>query len=284
MSVAARRLDGKAMAEARRSEIARRAGDVAHRRGTAPRLVVVLATQDEAALTYAQAKERLGGKIGVRVDVARPAVASTDELVAAVQDLGADPSVDGILIATPLSRGFEARKVQNAVPVEKDVDGAAEASLGKLLTGQPGFVPATAEAVIALLEGHGVAIDGRHAVVVGRSLTVGRPLAQLLLTQGATVTTCHSRTSDLAVHTLRADVLCVAAGRPRLVTGAMVRPGAVVVDVGTTVVDEVLTGDVDYPGVAAVAEAVSPVPGGVGPLTSVLLLEHVVRAAEAALR
>ncbi|MCX6094308.1 MAG: bifunctional 5,10-methylenetetrahydrofolate dehydrogenase/5,10-methenyltetrahydrofolate cyclohydrolase [Candidatus Bipolaricaulota bacterium] len=210
--------------------------------------------------------------------------ATTERLVDSVRKLAADPSVHGIMIEAPLPANVDLRAVQDAIPAEKDVDGASTLSLGRLFAGQPGFVPATAAAVMALLDGHKIELRGVHAVVVGRSLVVGRPLGQLLLARGATVTTCHSQTRNLALQTRAGDVVCVAVGKPRFLRADAVRPGAVVVDVGTNAVGDALVGDVDFAAVSEVAAWISPVPGGVGPLTTVLLMENVVQAAETSLR
>jgi methylenetetrahydrofolate dehydrogenase (NADP+)/methenyltetrahydrofolate cyclohydrolase len=247
--------------------------------GRSPRLAVVLATEDEAALAYARAKQRAGEALGMDVEVVRFDHPTTEALVDKIGALGRDGSVDGILVETPISPDIDLRVVQDAIPASKDVDGAGTHALGCLFRGASAFVPATAGAVMALLDGYDVEISGQHAVVVGRSLVVGRPLSQLLLARDATVTVCHSHTRDLAAVTQTADILCVAVGRPRWLIGSMVKPGAVVIDVGTTVVDGKLVGDVDFDAVTAVAGAISPVPGGVGPLTTIMLLENVTRAA-----
>ncbi len=283
---------GKPLAEARRDDLVRRVAGFKARTGSAPRLGVVLGTSDEAALAYFRSKKRLGAKLGVVIDEVRVSDPTTERLVDptterlvdSVRKLAADPSVHGIMIETPLPADVDLRAVQDAIPAEKDVDGASTLSLGRLFAGQPGFVPATVAAVMALLDGHKIELRGAHAVVVGRSLVVGRPLGQLLLARGATVTTCHSQTKNLAAHTKIADLVCVAVGKPRFLGADAVRPGAVVVDVGTNVVGDVLVGDVDFAAVSQVAAWISPVPGGVGPLTTVLLMENVVQAAEASLR
>lgn len=278
---------GKPLAEARRDDLLRRAASFKVRTGLAPRLAVVFGTSDEAALAYFRSKQRLGEKLGVRVDDSttnRLVAATTERLVDSVRKLAADPSVHGIMIEAPLPANVDLRAVQDAIPAEKDVDGASTLSLGRLFAGQPGFVPATAAAVMALLDGHKIELRGVHAVVVGRSLVVGRPLGQLLLARGATVTTCHSQTRNLALQTRAGDVVCVAVGKPRFLRADAVRPGAVVVDVGTNAVGDALVGDVDFAAVSEVAAWISPVPGGVGPLTTVLLMENVVQAAETSLR
>jgi methylenetetrahydrofolate dehydrogenase (NADP+)/methenyltetrahydrofolate cyclohydrolase len=193
--------------------------------------------------------------------------------------LSGNPVVHGILLQTPLPGGARLAELASGIDPAKDVDGANPVSLGRLLTGLPAFAPATAAAVLALLDYHRVALSGRRAVVVGRSAVVGKPVAQLLLARDATVTVCHSRTADLAAVTASAEVLVVAAGRPGLIGPSYVAPGAVVVDVGTNATaDGGMAGDVD-PAVASVAGALSPVPGGVGPVTTAMLLRHVVEAA-----
>ncbi|MEN6369241.1 MAG: bifunctional 5,10-methylenetetrahydrofolate dehydrogenase/5,10-methenyltetrahydrofolate cyclohydrolase [Thermotogota bacterium] len=282
--MSAKKLLGKPLAEARRDDLAHRAAGFKARTGSAPRLAVVLGTSDEAALAYFRSKKRLGEKLGVVIDEVRVSDPTTERLVDSVRALAVDPSVHGTLIETPLPAGVDLRAVQDAIPAEKDVDGASTLSLGRLFAGRPGFVPATAAAVVALLDGHKIELRGAHAVVVGRSLVVGRPLGQLLLARGATVTTCHSQTKNLAAHTRIADLVCVAVGKPRFFGADAVRSGAVVVDVGTNAVGDTLVGDVDFAAVSEVTAWISPVPGGVGPLTTVLLMENVVEAAEASLR
>jgi methylenetetrahydrofolate dehydrogenase (NADP+)/methenyltetrahydrofolate cyclohydrolase len=276
--VSARRLEGKPLAERRKAALRDDVATLA-KAGRAPRLVVLLATEDEAAVTYARAKQRAGKALGIDVEVVRFEHPTTEALVDKVDALGRDGAVDGILVEMPISPGIDLGAVQDAIPGTKDVDGAGTLAMGHLFRGLATFVPVTAAAVVALLDGYDVEISGRHAVVVGRSLVVGRPLSLLLLARDATVTVCHSRTRDLAAMTKTADILCVAVGSPRFLIGSMVKPGAVVIDVGTTVVDGKLVGDVDFAAVAAVAGAVSPVPGGVGPLTTIMLLENVARAA-----
>jgi methylenetetrahydrofolate dehydrogenase (NADP+)/methenyltetrahydrofolate cyclohydrolase len=195
--------------------------------------------------------------------------------------LADDPEVHGIIAATPLPAGASLAGLAAAIPSAKDVDGASPESLGRLAAGLPAFAPATAEAVLGLLDHYGVELRGRHAVVVGRSVVVGKPAAHLLLDRHATVTICHSRTADLAAFTRQADVLVAAAGRAGLIGPGHVSPGTTVIDVGTNVTPGGgLAGDVD-PAVAGVAAALTPVPGGVGPVTTALLLSHVVQAAAA---
>ncbi|SDT70224.1 bifunctional 5,10-methylenetetrahydrofolate dehydrogenase/5,10-methenyltetrahydrofolate cyclohydrolase [Jiangella sp. DSM 45060] len=272
----ARRLAGTDLAARIRADVAERA---AARRdaGRPARLVIVTATDDEASAWYVRSIASAAGKAGLDCDVddlgtAATAAAIADRLAA----LSADPAVDGVMLQTPLPPGVALADVSGAIDPAKDVDGANPLSLGRLATGLPAYAPATAAAVVALLEEYAVGLAGSRAVVVGRSAVVGKPLAHLLLDRDATVTVCHSRTRDLAAVASTADVLVAAVGRTHLVTPEHVRPGAVVVDVGTNPTpDGGLAGDVD-PAVAEVAAALTPVPGGVGPVTTALLLKNVV--------
>jgi methylenetetrahydrofolate dehydrogenase (NADP+)/methenyltetrahydrofolate cyclohydrolase len=202
------------------------------------------------------------------------------ELGAAVRGLSADAVVAGIIVQMPLPAGIRIRTVIDAIDPAKDIDGIHPLNAGLLRLGFEGFVPATAHAALEALERSGVPIEGAEVVVVGRSAVVGMPVASMLVKSGATVTVCHSKTRDLAAHTRRADIVVVAAGRPGLVTGSMLKPGVVVIDVGINVVDGHLVGDVDFASAREVAAAITPVPGGIGPLTNALLLAHLVRAAQ----
>jgi methylenetetrahydrofolate dehydrogenase (NADP+)/methenyltetrahydrofolate cyclohydrolase len=247
--------------------------------GTPPRLAIVVATADESSAWYVRSIAKAAAAVGIVCDIVSPA-ATVEEIGRALRRLGEDDAVHGIILQTPLPTGVDVADLAAEIPPAKDVDGANPASLGRLAAGLPAFPPATAEAVLALLDHHGVALAGRHAVVVGRSTVVGKPAAHLLLDRNATVTICHSRTSDLAAITRQADVLVAAVGRPGLITPEHVTPGTVVIDVGTNpTADGGLVGDVD-PAVAEVATGLTPVPGGVGPVTTALLLQHTVSAAE----
>jgi methylenetetrahydrofolate dehydrogenase (NADP+) / methenyltetrahydrofolate cyclohydrolase len=247
--------------------------------GTPPRLAIVVATADESSAWYVRSIAKAAAAVGIVCDIVSPA-ATVEEIGRALRRLGEDDAVHGIILQTPLPTGVDVADLAAEIPPAKDVDGANPASLGRLAAGLPAFPPATAEAVLALLDHHGVALAGRHAVVVGRSTVVGKPAAHLLLDRNATVTICHSRTSDLAAITRQADVLVAAVGRPGLITPEHVTPGTVVIDVGTNpTADGGLVGDVD-PAVAELAAGLTPVPGGVGPVTTALLLQHTVRAAE----
>lgn len=252
--------------------------------GIVPSLALVLATSDESAAWYTRAIVRAGEKLGIDVRVERLADdASAATVRSALVRLSADDTVHGIIVQTPLPPGVDFIDVAQAIAPEKDVDGANPVSLGRLTAGLPAFAPATAAAVMRLLDDHGVELAGRRAVVVGRSLVVGKPVAMLLLERDATVTVCHSRTRDLASRTSEADVLVAAVGRPRMLGAEHVGQGAVVIDVGTTPdADGNLLGDVDAEAVMGTAGAVTPVPGGVGPVTTALLLHNTVIAAERA--
>ncbi|TMR10027.1 bifunctional 5,10-methylenetetrahydrofolate dehydrogenase/5,10-methenyltetrahydrofolate cyclohydrolase [Nonomuraea turkmeniaca] len=249
--------------------------------GGQPRLAVVVATDDEASLWYVRSIAKAAAGVGIACDLvdlgpgARP-----EQIDETLTRLSGDPGVHGVMLQTPLPPGASAQWLAAAIDPRKDVDGANPLSLGRLAAGLPAFAPATAAAVMALLDHHQVELEGRRAVVVGRSTVVGKPLAHLLLDRHATVTVCHSRTRDLAAVTSTAEVLVAAVGRAGLIGAGHVAPGAVVIDVGTNPADDGgLTGDVDFEAVAGVAGALTPVPGGVGPVTTALLLRHTARAA-----
>ena len=247
--------------------------------GHPPRLSVVTATDDEASAWYVRSLASAAAKAGIGCEVEDLGPqAAADGIAAQLSALSADPTVAGIILTTPLPGGARLAELAAAIDPAKDVDGANPVSLGRLMAGLPAFAPATAEAVLALLDHHHVELEGRRAVVVGRSVVVGKPVAHLLLDRNATVTIAHSRTRDLTAITRQADVLVVAAGRAHLIGPDHVTPGATVIDVGTNATpDGGLAGDVD-PTVADVA-ALSPVPGGVGPVTTAVLLRHVTDAA-----
>jgi methylenetetrahydrofolate dehydrogenase (NADP+)/methenyltetrahydrofolate cyclohydrolase len=273
-------LTGSARADFLRTATRRIATELA-RSGIEPRLAVVVATDDESTAWYVRSIARAAGKARIACDTVRLDPGTGPAAIREVlRRLSADDTVHGVILQTPLPEGAVAAELAGAIAPEKDVDGANPLSLGRLATGQPAFAPATAEAVVSLLDAHEVELTGRHVAVVGRSTVVGKPLAHLLLDRDATVTVCHSRTTDLAAVTSTADIVVAAAGRAGLITAAHVRHGAVVVDVGTNPApDGGLTGDVDASSVAPKAAALSPVPGGVGPVTTALLLHHTVRAA-----
>jgi methylenetetrahydrofolate dehydrogenase (NADP+)/methenyltetrahydrofolate cyclohydrolase len=275
-------LSGRELAAEIRAGVAARAAELAAA-GRPPRLAVNIATADEGSAWYVRSLERATAGAGIACDVTDLSAVAPAAAVSGIRGtlaaLNGNPVVHGILLQTPLPGGARLAELASGIDPAKDVDGANPVSLGRLLTGLPAFAPATAAAVLALLDYHQVALSGRRAVVVGRSAVVGKPVAQLLLARDATVTVCHSRTADLAAVTSSAEVLVAAAGRAGLIGPSYVAPGAVVVDVGTNATaDGGMAGDVD-PAVASVAGALSPVPGGVGPVTTAMLLRQVVEAA-----
>lgn len=287
-------IDGKALAAETRERVRAGVEALRARTGVAPGLGVVLVGEDPASVSYVTAKERALAEAGMRsVDVRLPEGTGQEELLAVIARLNADPEVHGILVQLPLPRGMDTDAVIAAIAPEKDVDGFTPANVGRMILGQPCFLPCTPHGVLRLLERAGARTRGAHAVVVGRSAIVGRPLANLLSRKApdgdATVTFCHSATPDLGRFTRQADILVVATGRPGTVTAEMVKPGATVIDVGVNRVPDAsarrgyrLRGDCDFEGVAQVAGAITPVPGGVGPMTIAMLLENTLRAAERA--
>ncbi len=275
-------LPGRELAAEIRAATAARAADLTAA-GRAPRLAAVTAMADEASAWYLRSLATAAVKVGVEYDIidlaADGAPAARTRIEAVLTELSGDPAVHGIILATPLPGGARLAELAGAIHPAKDVDGANPVSLGRIMTGLPAFAPATAEAVLRLLDHHQIALAGQRAVVVGRSAVVGKPVAHLLLDRDATVTICHSRTRDLAAVTVQADVLVAAAGRAGLIGPEHVAPGATVIDVGTNATpDGGLVGD-DDGGVGEIAGALSPVPGGVGPVTTALLLRHVTEAA-----
>jgi methylenetetrahydrofolate dehydrogenase (NADP+)/methenyltetrahydrofolate cyclohydrolase len=249
-------------------------------RGVTPTLAIVVPTDDEATAWYVRSIARTAAKAAI--DVRRIDLHDTtaEELAAQLDALSADPAVHGIICQTPLPKGVTLDQVGQHIAVAKDVDGANPESLGRLASGLPAFAPATAQAVVEILQREEVPLTGAHVVVVGRSNVVGKPAALLLLAENATVTICHSRTRDLAARTREGDVLVAAVGRAQMLGADHVKPGATVIDVGTNPTEDGgLVGDVDTAAVEPVASAITPVPGGVGPVTTALLLRNVVTAA-----
>jgi methylenetetrahydrofolate dehydrogenase (NADP+)/methenyltetrahydrofolate cyclohydrolase len=278
--MAARILDGKALAAAVRASVEETVARLVAR-GVRPGLAVILAGDNPASAVYVRNKARACDETGVRSELHRYGGDVTERaLLDRIAALNADPGVHGILVQLPLPDRINARRVLEAIAPAKDIDGFHLENLGALVAGQPKLVPCTPAAVMRLIEHAGVTLAGRRAVVIGRSNIVGKPLALLLLQKDATVTICHSKTMELQKLTREADVLVAAVGRPKLVTAAMVKPGACVIDVGINRLgDGTLAGDVDFDAVKSVAGWITPVPGGVGPMTIALLLENCVRAA-----
>ena len=279
--MSARLIDGKAIAERMRAELAARVARLKSA-GITPGLAVVIVGDDPASKMYVRNKARACEAIGMHSEVhALAEDISQANLVEFVRHLDQDDRVHGLLVQLPLPKHLDARAVIEAIAPQKDVDGFHYQNVGALVVGEPAFYPCTPWGVMRMLEHEGVAVEGSHAVVVGRSTIVGKPMALLLLNAGATVTICHSKTRDLAAMTRQADILVVAVGKARMIGADMVKPGAIVIDVGINrLPDGTLVGDVDFATVAAVASLITPVPGGVGPMTIAMLLGNTVKAAE----
>lgn len=284
-------IDGKTLAATMRQEIKDKTAELKARFGITPGLGVILVGEDPASRSYVTAKERALEEAGMHsVDVRLPATTSQDELIAVIEKLNKDPCVHGILVQLPLPKGLDEDTVIRAIAPEKDVDGFTPVNVGKMLIGQDCYLPCTPHGIIQMLLRSKTETKGAHAVVIGRSNIVGKPIAALLARKAeggnATVTLCHTATKNLAAYTRQADILVIASGRPNTVTGEMVKPGAVVIDVGvnrvpceTTKTGYRLCGDCDFESVAAVASKITPVPGGVGPMTITMLLENTYQAA-----
>ncbi len=285
----AKTIDGRRLAEATRAEIARGVAELRAERGVTPGLAVILVGDDPASVSYVTAKEKACAEAGMYSrEIRRPATISEDELLAEIAALNADPAIHGILVQLPLPKGFDEKKVVDAIAPEKDVDGFTPVNVGKMMIGEECFLPCTPHGIIKLIEFSGMDLRGRHAVVIGRSNIVGKPVAALLARRetNATVTVCHTGTPDVGAFTRTADVVVVAAGRPNTLTGGMLKPGAVVIDVGVNRVPDAssprgyrLVGDADFESCAEVASAITPVPGGVGPMTITMLLWNTLESA-----
>jgi methylenetetrahydrofolate dehydrogenase (NADP+) / methenyltetrahydrofolate cyclohydrolase len=280
--VAATVIDGKAVAAHVRARVQGEIAELTDRLGRPPGLATVLVGDDPASAIYVRRKHEAAEEAGIRNFDHKPdGSVAQDELLDLVLELNDNDEVDGVLVQLPLPEHLDPDPVIAALDPGKDVDGLTPTSAGLLARGEPGLVPATPQGIMELISSAGVDPAGNEAVIVGRSNLVGRPLFSLLLGANATVTVCHSRTRDLAEVCRRAEILVAAAGQPRLVTAEMVRPGATVIDVGTNRTDDGLVGDVDFESAKQVAGAITPVPGGVGPMTIAMLLSNTVRAAAA---
>ena len=271
-------LDGKAFAAGLRSRIATEVAGLAAR-GITPGLAVVLVGEDPASQVYVRSKGRMTREVGMASFEHRlPATTDQATLMALIAQLNADPAVNGILVQLPLPKGLDEAAVINAILPEKDVDGFHILNVGRLATGQKAMVPCTPLGCLMMLRDHLGSLSGRNAVVIGRSNIVGKPMAQLLLRDSATVTVAHSRTADLPALCRQADILVAAVGRPHFVQGDWIRPGATVIDVGINRTEDGLVGDVDFAAASQVAGAITPVPGGVGPMTIACLLANTLTA------
>ena len=273
-------IDGNAVAGQVRVEVSRQVVAMRKRIGRSPGLATILVGEDPASAVYVAGKRKASAEVGI-ADHHRhlPADAGEDFVAAVIADCNRDPDIDGIVLQLPVPEGLNGAELTALIDPTKDVDGLTPLSAGRLAQGTPGLRPATPLGVIELLDAYGVALEGAPAVVVGRSNLVGKPLVALLLARNATVTVCHSRTRDLAAVCARADVLIAAVGRPRMFGADFVKPGAAVIDVGITRTAEGLLGDVDFGPVAERAGYLTPVPGGVGPMTIAMLLRNTLAAA-----
>ena len=280
----ARILSGKEFAARIKEDAARGVAEL-KAAGVLPRLAVIIVGSDPASEVYVRNKQRTCEELGIRSDhIALPAETTKEELLACIEELNVDPEVHGILVQLPLPAQIaeDEEEILSHIDPHKDVDGFHPVNVGHLVLGAPGLRPCTPAGCIRMLDYAGIPIEGAHAVIIGRSNIVGKPMAHLLLERNATVTICHSRTQNLAAIARTADILVAAVGRPRFVTADMVKEGATVIDVGINrIAPKKLVGDVDFDAAAAVAGAITPVPGGVGLLTVAMLMENVVQAAKA---
>lgn len=272
-------IDGKALSLGIREELKKKVEEL-KQNGVMPGLSVILVGDDPASAVYVRNKEKACEEIGIYSLVHRlGADTSEQQVISIVKELNSNPRIHGILVQLPLPKHIDERNVLRAVDPDKDVDGLHVVTAGRLFVGEKGFLPCTPKGVIRMIKSTGTEISGKQAVVVGRSAMVGKPAAMLLLNENATVTMCHSRTKDLAAVCAQADILVAAIGKPGLLTGEFIKPGAVVIDVGTTKVDGKLKGDVLFEEAAKKAAFITPVPGGVGPMTITMLLENTIEAA-----
>ncbi|WP_447977816.1 bifunctional methylenetetrahydrofolate dehydrogenase/methenyltetrahydrofolate cyclohydrolase FolD [Candidatus Nitrospira bockiana] len=280
--MAARLIDGKALAQTIRERIGKEVAELVAKTGVRPGLAAILVGDDPASKLYVKNKQKACDAAGIYVDEHKlPATTTQAELLALIDKVNRDPKVHGILVQLPLPKQIDSKVILDAVTPAKDADGFHPCNIGRLVEGNPTFVPCTPKGVIKMIESTGVSIEGKRAVVVGRSNIVGKPAALLLLHRHATVTVCHSKTKDLPAVCREADLLVVAIGKARFVTADMVKPGAVVIDVGVNRLDDgTFVGDVDFGPVSERAGWISPVPGGVGPMTIAMLLDNTLESAK----
>ena len=271
-------LDGKSLATVIKEEVRDGVGKLAEK-GVTAKLAAVLVGDDPGSVVYARAKEKACSGVGMAYELRHlPGSTAEAEVIELVRRLNDDQTVHGILVEFPLPKHINKWRVLDALSPDKDVDGMTAVNRGRLLAGEEGLFPATPQSCIEIMERYGIEIAGKHAVLVGRGETVGRPLILMLLRRNATITVCHTKTADLSQHTRRADILIAAAGRAGLITADMVKPGAVVVDAGINQTDKGIVGDVDFESVKEVAGRITPVPGGVGSLTTTLIMKNVLKA------
>ena len=279
-------ISGKELSAQLKDEMKAQVAAFPEKYGRVPHLVVILVGEDPGSVSYVTGKAKASEYVGIRnTTIRKPETISEAELLGLIDELNADDSVDGILVQLPLPKHISEDKVIATIAREKDVDGFHIQNAGKLLNGLNGVIACTPKGALEMIRRTGVDLSGKEAVVVGRSNIVGKPMAMLLLQQNCTVTVCHSRTADLAAHTRRADVLVAAVGKAKFITADMVKPGAIVIDVGINRLENgKVVGDVDFDAVKEVASWITPVPGGVGRMTITMLLENTVEAAEKLLR
>ena len=275
-------LDGKVVAARVLAEVKASVQDLSRKTGVTPTLAVILVGDFAPSRIYVRNKKKAADRVGIASrDYVFPEGCSQDTLLATLRGINQDPSIHAVLLQLPLPAGLDEDAALNAIAPEKDADGLHPCNLGHLLAGKPTLIPCTPAGCLEILDHYGIALRGAEAVVLGRSRLVGKPLAQLLLGRHATVTMCHTRTRDLGAHTRRADLLCVAAGRAGVVTGDMIKEGAVVIDVGINQLDSgKVVGDVEFDSASKKARAITPVPGGVGPMTVAMLLRNTLLAAQ----
>jgi methylenetetrahydrofolate dehydrogenase (NADP+)/methenyltetrahydrofolate cyclohydrolase len=279
--MAAELIDGKKVAEKIKEDLKKEV-DALKAKGINPGLAVVLVGENPASKKYVASKEKTCGEIGINsFGYKIPETTTQKELIELIDKLNADPKVNGILVQLPLPKGLNEKEVMDRISPAKDVDGFGPDALGKLVLDEPGFIPCTPHGAMKMLEAYNIDPAGKHAVVVGRSVIVGKPLALLLLRKNATITICHSKTPNLKEECLRADILCVAVGRAKMITGDMVKEGAAVIDIGINVTPEgKIVGDVDFDAAKERAGYITPVPGGAGPMTIAMLMYNTVLAAK----
>ena len=274
-------IDGKATAAKMREEIAAEVKEFEEKHGKAPSLTVIIVGEDPASQVYVRNKEKACAQTGIRSEIIRmPADATEDEVLSKIAELNADADVNGILVQLPLPKHINEKKIICAIDPKKDVDAFGYENVGRIMTGDYDLLPCTPAGVMELLKRYEIEVAGKECVVLGRSNIVGKPMAMLLMHANGTVTVCHSKTADLSAHTRRADIIVAAIGKPKFVKADMIKDGAVIIDVGINrLEDGKLCGDVDFEGCAEKAAAITPVPGGVGPMTVTMLLKNTLTAA-----
>lgn len=272
-------LDGKTLAKQIRAEISQKCKDLKRQAGIIPGLAVVIVGDDPASHSYVRSKEKACFEVGFYSEVHKLEKSITQqELLQLIKQLNSNPKINGILVQLPLPDHINENMINENIDPKKDIDGFHPINLGNLFLNRPNFVPCTPKGILRLLKHYEISIEGKNVVVIGRSNIVGKPTAALFLHENATVTLCHSKTEDLEMYTKQADILIVAVGRPNFITKDMIKEGAIIIDAGTTKVNNKLTGDVDFDDVYDKVEKITPVPGGVGPMTIAMLLENTLEA------